>query len=584
MSLLFAQVPANDLIENATLVSAPSFFSDNYVRLDLATASAGGQSGCDIGGWEVVYYKFTAASTGDINITVQQGSFHAITDAFVIVYSAPNLNTVDEADLTLVSICNFGTSATINASAGISYYALIYRADLSALTHVLIDFGIPPGPVPQLEKDALAAIYTAMSGDTWNSNTNWNTSNPVSDWSGITTAIIDGVEHVTELLISGNMTGTIPTEIGDILELRILDLNTQDWVEGYLTGSIPPEIGNLTKLTYLGLFNHDLSGEVPSEIWTMSSLESIIIGDQRSGLFTLTNGIPPEISNLQNLIHLNLNFVPLSLPLQPELFNLPNLLRLRLVECGLSGTLPFEFAGISDVIVGSNNFEGPIPQEIINSMGNSRLSITYNYFDFTDLEPLVTANNYTTLIYSPQRTKDEVLNLEFPPGEDITLSVNDTGVNRSAPNKNLVSLEENQYQWFKDGVAIDGAVENTYTILNAQEADSGIYYVEISNSLLSDLIIRRPNINVLVDAGLFTNEYEKDKVKIYPNPTKSEIFIVTNEKINEARIFNVLGEQVLMVHKIGKKIDVSRLSNGMYFLKITTEVSEITKKLIVNRK
>lgn len=217
-------------------------------------------------------------------------------------------------------------------------------------------------------------------------------------------------------------------------------------------------------------------------------------------------------------------------------------------------------------------------------MGNSRLSITYNYFDFTDLEPLVTANNYTTLIYSPQRTKDEVLNLEFPPGEDITLSVNDTGVNRSAPNKNLVSLEENQYQWFKDGVAIDGAVENTYTILNAQEADSGIYYVEISNSLLSDLIIRRPNINVLVDAGLFTNEYEKDKVKIYPNPTKSEIFIVTNEKINEARIFNVLGEQVLMVHKIGKKIDVSRLSNGMYFLKITTEVSEITKKLIVNRK
>jgi len=69
--------------------------------------------------------------------------------------------------------------------------------------------------------------------------------------------------NLTELDLSLNfqLTGPIPPEIGDLINLEFLVLfNTQ------LTGEIPPEIGNLTNLTYLNLSINQLTGEIPEEI------------------------------------------------------------------------------------------------------------------------------------------------------------------------------------------------------------------------------------------------------------------------------------------------------------------------------
>lgn len=50
-------IPENDLLVNATEIVGANFV-DDYMRLDFATASSGGQVGCDTT-QEVVYYKYT---------------------------------------------------------------------------------------------------------------------------------------------------------------------------------------------------------------------------------------------------------------------------------------------------------------------------------------------------------------------------------------------------------------------------------------------------------------------------------------------------------------------------------------------
>ena len=69
-----------------------------------------------------------------------------------------------------------------------------------------------------------------------------------------------------------------------------------------LTGSIPPQIGNLINLTSLDLRVNQLSGSIPSELWNLVNLTYLNLG-----VNNLTGTISPEISNMIGLTALYLN-------------------------------------------------------------------------------------------------------------------------------------------------------------------------------------------------------------------------------------------------------------------------------------
>ncbi len=72
------------------------------------------------------------------------------------------------------------------------------------------------------ERAALMALYNSTNGDVWRNNTGWGTDSLHCDWYGVT---CDENEHVAILDLGGNgLTGTLPSEIGDLPLLTILRL------------------------------------------------------------------------------------------------------------------------------------------------------------------------------------------------------------------------------------------------------------------------------------------------------------------------------------------------------------------------
>ena len=96
--------------------------------------------------------------------------------------------------------------------------------------------------VQQREKDALVAFYNSLDGPNWRSRTGWLSDRPLGRWRGVGT---NSGGCVTSIELGGNdLSGTIPSEVGALSSLRVLDLSENN----NITGALPPELGNLSNL------------------------------------------------------------------------------------------------------------------------------------------------------------------------------------------------------------------------------------------------------------------------------------------------------------------------------------------------
>ena len=228
--------------------------------------------------------------------------------------------------------------------------------------------------VADRDRLALVALYEATDGPNWVNSTNWLTDAPLGEWYGVTTDELGRVVRIdlsddwNPYIDGGNgLSGRIPPELGDLVNIHTLDLNGN--VD--LTGPIPPELGNLANLQYLridgGPYQHQstlLEGPIPPELGNLANLRELSLLYNRR----LTGSIPPELGNLANLQKLKLGWTDLSGPIPPELGNLTNLQTLYLSSPELSGSIPPELGNLASLQY--LRLGGPVTGSIPPELGN----------------------------------------------------------------------------------------------------------------------------------------------------------------------------------------------------------------------
>ncbi|WP_052323402.1 leucine-rich repeat domain-containing protein [Flexithrix dorotheae] len=293
------------------------------------------------------------------------------------------------------------------------------------------------------DKASLKALYTALDGDNWTNNTNWNSNLPLDEWFGITTNAEGCVIKIE--LEENNLNGTLPIEIGDFKQLEELNLGKNN-----ISGEIPTQISGLASLKILWLNENNLTGQIPAELFNLTNL---------TNLYLFRNNFEPpfptQINQLVNLQVFGFDFNESGF--EEDFPNIPNLTKLEkfFIRDG-------KFKDLQD----------------ISAFPLTHLGLSGNYFTFEDLlpyEPL----NLTEFFYAPQEKIGEAQTYIVETGENFTV---DLGIDEQ--------INTNTYKWFKNGElysTINGSNKLTFTPFTS--TDTGTYICEVSNPLLPELIL-----------------------------------------------------------------------------------------------
>lgn len=80
--------------------------------------------------------------------------------------------------------------------------------------------------------------------------------------------------------------------------------------------------------------------------------------------------------------------------------------------------------------------------------------------------------------------------------------------------------------------------------------------------------------NVFLTANLF----------LYPNPAKENFFVENTNKVEQIKVFDMMGSEVLTINNTFRKdvldIDISKLPAGQYFVTFINDNQKLTKKLV----
>ena len=90
------------------------------------------------------------------------------------------------------------------------------------------------------DRAALASLYNATGGANWKNNDKWLSEAPMGEWHGVTT---DSDGRVIGIDLNNNqLTGAIPLELGNLTNLKRLNLSGNEWTGCISTGSQIDEI------------------------------------------------------------------------------------------------------------------------------------------------------------------------------------------------------------------------------------------------------------------------------------------------------------------------------------------------------
>jgi len=207
-----------------------------------------------------------------------------------------------------------------------------------------------------------------------------------------------------------------------------------------------------------------------------------------------------------------------------------------------------------DVIVYGVEFSSNNLNLYASAGSSSQLSSSIIEYDLSSGDPVV-INNSATVIY-------------------LTTSVLALRGLQLGPDDRIYRVGD----WSSEYLQVINSPDSFGLSCNFQ--DSAIYLGgKHGNVGLPTFISNYSYSNTIFNCTNSINEYNKSKeILVFPNPTSGK-FIVKSKGIEKIEILNTKGTQIYIGKE--KEIDLSQESNGIYFIKVTTDKQTITKKLII---
>jgi len=273
------------------------------------------------------------------------------------------------------------------------------------------------------ERDSLAlvALYNTTDGPNW--TTTWDLTQPMDTWHGVTL----NQEGCVFLLFlpSNGLTGPIPIEFSDLMNVREVDLGNNN-----LTGTIPGELGNLfDDLEDMILTNNNLSGCFHPNLINWCSGPSLPRVDLDIGNnfdatlwdFCTTGAgtcLPPQqpcrqrdsliladfYNSLSNIAGLTWNINQPMNTWNGVTLNADGCVTvLDIQDLGWTGTIPPEMGDLSELTLlnfDENDVQGTIPSELGNLTNLTYLNLSTNSISGTIPPELGQLTNLVELILS----------------------------------------------------------------------------------------------------------------------------------------------------------------------------------------
>ena len=201
--------------------------------------------------------------------------------------------TVDGDELVLYTMAADGTDVKVlvahNDDGGMESKGVV-EGDISADIAACAEGWMVPNPEANRglvqDCEALVVVQNALAGP---GGLNWLVDRNIAEWEGV--AVGGSPPRVEEVkLTSRGLSGAIPSELGGLTELRVLDLR-----DNYRGGEIPAELGKLAKLTHVLLQNNYLGGVIPRGLGDLSELEYLKLSGNQ-----LTGCIPAGLREVEN--------------------------------------------------------------------------------------------------------------------------------------------------------------------------------------------------------------------------------------------------------------------------------------------
>jgi len=240
-------------------------------------------------------------------------------------------------------------------------------ANCSGLTYLSIwgnsfDGKIPPGigTIPGLEKLILGSnnFSREMPHELMNCTALKYLDISGNNFGGEVQGLFGKLRSLTNLKLHSNKYthGIVSSGILWLPKLTMLDLSLN-----WFTGELPTEVSSMTSIKYLVLAHNNFYGQIPPVYGQLVQLQVLDLSYNN-----LSGGVPADIGNLSSLLVLMLAGNQLSGEIPKEIGNCTSLLWLNLAGNKLSGQIPPEISGI-----GSN----PTPTFVRNQKDAVQLEI-----------------------------------------------------------------------------------------------------------------------------------------------------------------------------------------------------------------